>query len=299
MRSSGYVVDEGSPLPVHDSSGVKIYHPDSEMRHPWALFKAMVRDLRGSRELAWQLLKRDINTQYRQSLLGIFWAFVPPISAAIGLTFARNANAINVAETAIPYPAFVMLSMSLWQTFTEAISGPMQAVTKAKEMIIRVNFPREALIVAKVGEVLFNFGIKLLLIIGLFVFYDLPVTWMILLAPVGLAMLIMLGTAFGVILAPLGNLFNDFSRALVFVLSFWLLLTPVIYPLPSGGSIAGVVRFNPVTPVLTTTRELATTGSVTNPGAFLFTSGVTVVLLLAAWLYYRLAMPYVIERMSS
>ena len=140
---------------------VKVYRPESELRQPIKLVKAMWRDLLASRELAWQLFIRDINTQYRQSMLGVFWAFVPPIVAAIGLTFAKNANATNIAETELPYPAYVMLSMSLWQTFTESVLGPMQAVTQAKDMIVRINFPREALILAKIAEILFNFCIKL------------------------------------------------------------------------------------------------------------------------------------------
>jgi lipopolysaccharide transport system permease protein len=264
-----------------------------------ALFKAMGQDLLASRELAWQLFIRDINTQYRQSLLGIFWAFVPPIVTAVGLTLAKNANAINIGETDIPYPAYVMLSMALWQTFTEAVSGPMQAIAQAKSMLVRINFPREALVLAKLSEVAFNFGIKLLLIVALFIFYKLPVTWSIFLAPVALIHLILLGLAIGILLAPLGALYDDVSKALTFVLSFWLLLTPVLYPVPKTGVIQRLVEMNPVAPLLTTTRELLTTGIVSNPEGFWIASGLTLLLLLIGWLYYRLAMPYIVERIGS
>jgi lipopolysaccharide transport system permease protein len=277
----------------------RFYRPESEMRHPVRLIRAMGQDLLASRELAWQLFIRDINTQYRQSLLGIFWAFVPPIVTAVGLTLAKNANAINIGDTDIPYPAYVMLSMTLWQTFAEAVSGPMQAVALAKNMLVRINFPREALILAKMSEVGFNFGIKLVLILALFIFYQLPVTWSLLLAPVALIHLILLGIAIGILLAPLGALYDDVSKALTFLLSFWLLLTPVIYPVPKAGIIQKLVALNPVAPLLTTTRELLTTGVLSDPAGFWIASGLTWLLLLIGWLYYRLAMPYVVERIGS
>jgi lipopolysaccharide transport system permease protein len=260
----------------------------------------MGRDLLAARELAWQLMVRDISDQYRQSFLGIFWAFVPPIVTAIGFTFASNANIVNVGATDLPYPAYVMFSMALWQTFTEAVNGPVQAVTAAKQMLAKINFPREALILAKVGEVFFNFGIKLILIVALFIWFRMPVSWTAILAPVALIHLVILGTLFGVLLAPLGALYGDVSKGLTFVIGIWLFLTPVVYEIPSkGGFLATLVRHNPVTPILVTARELATTGVVSNPQGFWVASLIAIVGLLLAWLVYRLAMPFVVERMSS
>lgn len=276
-----------------------VYTPESHLRHPVQLFKQMWQDLLASRELAMQLLVRNISAQYRQSFLGIFWAVVPPIVTAIGFTFASNAKIVNIAATDLPYPAFVIFNMTLWQTFVEALNGPIQAVAAAKQMLAKINFPREALILAKLGEVFFNFAIKLILIVGLFFWYRISVSWTVILAPVALIHLIMLGTFFGLLLAPLGTLYNDISKGVTLITGFWLFLTPVVYPVPSGGGLATLVRLNPVTPLLVTTRELATTGVVSNPYGFWVASLVAIVGLLLAWLVYRLAMPFVVERMSS
>lgn len=276
-----------------------VYTPESQLRHPIQLFTQMGRDLFACRELAWQLLIRNISAQYRQSFLGIFWAFVPPIVTAIGFTFANNAKIVNIGATDIPYPAYVMFSMALWQTFTEAINGPIQAVTSAKQMLSRINFPREALILAKLGEVFFNFGIKLILIVAIFLWFQIPTTWNVILAPVALIHLVILGTSFGLLLAPLGALYNDISKSLTLIIGLWLFLTPVVFPIPQGGGLAKIVQLNPVTPLLVTTRELATTGVVSNPSAFWITSIFAIVGLLLAWVVYRLAMPFVVERMSS
>nr|WP_272819433.1 ABC transporter permease [Scytonema hofmannii] len=269
------------------------------MRHPLELFKEMGRDLLASRELAWRLLVRDISAKYRQSFLGLLWAFLPPIVMAGGFTIAKASGVINLGNTSLPYPAYVMFSITLWQTFVEALNGPVQAVTSAKAMLSKINFPREALIIAKLGEVFFNFGIKLILIVGLFIFFKIPVGWSAILALVSLIHLILLGTFLGLLLAPVGALYQDFTMGLTLFTGFWLFLTPVVYPTPSDGVFGTIVKLNPVTPLLVTTRELATTGVISDPQGFWIVSLITLVGVLLAWIIYRLAIPYVVERMSS
>ncbi len=276
-----------------------IYTPESRLRQPKQLWRDMWRDLLASRDLAWRLMVRDISAQYRQSFLGIFWAFVPPIVAATGLTLASNAKVLNIGATDIPYPAYVMFSMALWQTFVEALNGPIQAVMAAKPMLARINFPREAIILSQVGQVFFNFGIKLILIAALFLIFQIPLSWTVVLAPVALIHLVMLGTAIGLILAPLGALYEDVSRGLTLATSAWLFLTPVIYPPPQTGLFAQLVRWNPVTPLLVAVRELSTSGMISEPGQFGFASFLAIVGLLCSWMIYRIAMPLVIERISA
>lgn len=276
-----------------------LYSPASRIRQPLQLWREMRRDLLASRDLAWRLLIRDLSAQYRQSFLGVFWAFVPPIVAAAGLTLASNAKVLNLGATDIPYPAYVMFSMALWQTFVEALMGPVQAVQAAKPMLTRINFPREAIILSQLGLVCFNFGIKLLLIVGLFLWFRIPVAWTVLLAPVALLHLIALGTAIGLLLAPIGALYEDVSRGLTLMVSAWLFVTPVIFPVPQSGPFATVVRWNPVTPLLVTVRELATGGGVSAPLHFWLASLLALVGLWIGWVAYRLAMPFVIERISA
>lgn len=276
-----------------------VYTPESSLRKPSKLFGEMWRDLLASRELAWRLMMRDIAAQYRQSFFGILWAFLPPLVMAAGFTLADSANVINVGATDIPYPAYIVISVALWQTFVEALNGPLQGVTNAKQMLSRINFPREAIVLAKLGEVFFNFGIKLILIVGVFLWYKVTVSWTALLAPLALVSLIMLGTLFGLLLTPLGALYQDVSKGLLLVTGLWFFLTPVVYPVPQGGTFGAVVRLNPVTPLLVTAREWATTGAASSLNSFILVSAATLVGLLVAWVLFRLAMPLAIERMGA
>lgn len=277
-----------------------VYSPESALRRPATLIGAMRSDLRRALYIAWRIFLRDLNARYRQTYLGYLWAFVPPLVVAAGFTWAGEQKLINVGPTALPYPAYVILGMVLWQTFAEAVSGPVQAIAESAAVLARVNFPREAIVLAKLWDVLFGFAVKSLLVVGVFVWYRLPLGAPILLAPLALFMLVLLGIAIGTVLAPLAALYQDFSRGLTALLGVWLLLTPVVYPSPTGeGAMATLVRANPVTPLLVTVRELATSAPLTMAGQFVAVSAAVAAALLLAWVGYRVAMPYVIERLGG
>ncbi len=276
-----------------------IYTPESRLRHPVKFLQEMWADLLASRNLARQLLIRDIKAQYRQSWLGYIWAFVPAITAGAGLAIAKSSNIINVAETDIPYAAYVMLSMTLWQTFTQSIQAPIAGISGAKAVLAKINIPPEALVLARIGQVLFNFCIKLILIVSIFVWFRIPVSWGTLAAPAGLLHMIALGTAIGLFLTPIASLYTDVSKLLGYAINGWLLVTPVIYPQPETGVLAAIVRVNPVADLLVTTRELATGLPLSDPAGFWITSGVSFLGLFVAWIFFRLSMPFIIERMST
>jgi lipopolysaccharide transport system permease protein len=86
---------------------VRVYAPNSIAQKPSKLLKDMWRDLMASRDLAYQLTKRDISAQYRQSFLGIFWAFFTPLFNSFTWIFLQMTGIIKLADTGIPYPAYV------------------------------------------------------------------------------------------------------------------------------------------------------------------------------------------------
>ncbi|WP_107667441.1 ABC transporter permease [Cyanothece sp. BG0011] len=278
------------PLPV------VVYEPNSRVRHPIKLLQEMWYDLLASRELAWQLFQRDIQSQYRQSILGVLWIFIPPLVSAVGLTFLREARVLNLGDTPIPYPVYVALSMTLWQTFIQVFNNTMGAARSAKGMLMKLNVPPEAFILSKVSQTLFNFLIQLIPIFFLFVWFKVGVTWTILIAPVAFIHLILFGTGLGLILSPFSCLYGDVNKAISFVTRLWLFVTPVIYPQPREGFWAILVKINPVTPLLVTTRDLATTGEISNVAGFWIASAVAIILTLFGWIFYRLSLPFLVER---
>lgn len=280
-------------------SVISVYTPESALRRPRQLLNEMFRDLFNSRELAWRLFVRDISARYRQSMLGYVWAFLPPIVSTITFVLLGRSGVLRTGEMSIPYPAYVLIGTLLWQVFADAVHSPIKTVTAAKSMLAKINFPREAILLSGVLEVLFNFLVRLVLLVGVFAYFRIvpPVTAP--LAIIGVAAILCLGLMIGVLLTPLGVLYTDVGQALTMLLSFWMLMTPVVYAPPSNGVLALLTKLNPISPLIITSREWLTIGSVTHLLPALTVFLMTLVLLFAGWVIYRLAMPLLIERIGG
>jgi lipopolysaccharide transport system permease protein len=259
----------------------------------------MWQDLVSSRELSWRLFIRDLSAQYRQSFFGLFWAFVPPIMTSIIFIFLQTRNIVNFGETDIPYPVYVLVSVVLWQLFSESLNSPLKSVTAAKPLLAKINFPREALIVSAFYMILFNMLIKLLIIVVVILAFRLTPGWGLLFAPLAMLMLSLLGFAIGLAITPLGTLYTDIGTAIPIFTQLLFFVTPVVYPPPETFPFSLIAVLNPISPLLIAARDLITVGTISNPVAFSIVSMLTWVLLLIAWVVYRLSLPILIERMSA
>jgi lipopolysaccharide transport system permease protein len=278
---------------------VTVYTPESPLREPGKLFRAMFSDLLASRELAWRLFVRDTSAQYRQSILGYLWAFLPSLVTTATFTYLNSQKILNIGDTVIPYPAFVMIGMVLWQTFLDALNSPLKAVAGARGMLTKINFPREALILGGVADVLFNFLVRAIILLPIFLYYRLAIGSSFLLVPVAALALLVLGLSVGMLLVPLGVLYTDVARAVGLVASFWMLLTPVVYPPPASGVGAFLSKWNPVSPVLLTGRQWLISQPATEVSAFIVVTVVSVVVLVFGWIMFRLALPHLIDRIGN
>lgn len=282
-----------------DDLPVVVYSPESKLRSPVTMAKEMWRDLLASRELAWRLMVRDINAQYRQSLLGIFWAFLPPLATALVFVILNNRKIINIGETNIPYPVFVMFGTILWQVFVDSLNAPLKAVTTSKAMLAKINFPKEALILSCMGQTLFSLSIKLLILFVVFIIYKMPVSWGVLFSLLAILDLVLLGMTFGLLITPVGVLYTDIAQGLIVVTGLWFFITPVVYPPPTSFPYSLLAILNPVSPILVGARDLATEGVLNNPIPFFVVTVLTLLVFLITWVIYRLAIPILVERMSA
>jgi lipopolysaccharide transport system permease protein len=258
----------------------------------------MRNDLFASRELAWRLLVRNISARYRQTALGFAWAILPPVFTTILFVYLNSQKIISIQDTTLPYPAYVLISTLLWHLFVGAMMSPIKIIKQSKSFISKINFPREALLLAGIGEVIFNFLIRAVLLIIILFWYKIQITPYVLLAPIGILSLLSLGLMFGLFLVPIAILYQDIEKGLPLITTTWLFLTPVVYPIPQSWPASLIVRLNPVTPILVTTRDMITAGDFAMLPIFWMILIINIVLLFIGWIMYRIALPYLIERMA-
>lgn len=276
-----------------------VYSPESPLRHPGRLFREMFHDLFASRGLAWRLFIRDTSAQYRQSLLGLLWAFVPPLLASLPFVFLNSQGVIAIEDTSIPYAAYAMIGTIIWQIFVDALNCPLKSVTAAKSMLTKINFPREAILLSGLLQVFLTLLIRLALLAGVCAWFRVSLPMTALLFPVGALGVILVGFMVGILITPIGLLYSDVQQALPVATTFMMFLTPVLYPPPKSGAAAILASWNPIAPLITVTRDWLTTGNSAQLPAFLAVTGIALVLLVIGWIMYRLALPHLISRIGN
>lgn len=278
---------------------ITVYSSESGLKNPFRLLASMLFDIRNSYGLAWRLFIRNFRAMYRQSFLGLVWAFIPPVLTAMVWVFLSGQRIINVEDPGIPYPAFVLTSVLLWSVFAQALQAPLISMVEGKSIMVKINFPKEALILAGFFNVMFDFFIKLILIIVVLIFFQVTPAATVFLAVLGVFALVVLGMSIGILLLPIGMLYTDIQRIIMAIVPFWMLLTPVVYPAPSVGVATLLNNFNPVSPLLTATRDWMFYGSSAQVVPFLWIAGVALIMLFLGLVIIRLALPIIIERSGS
>ncbi|MGA7593713.1 MAG: ABC transporter permease [Gallionella sp.] len=282
-----------------DEPRITIYTPDSLLANPLKMLREMLRDLIVSRELAWRLTVRDLSAQYRQTYLGFLWAIILPLANTLVWIFLSRSGVVNVSDTTLPYPAYVFTGTMLWAILMDAVNAPLQIVTASKSMLAKINFPREALVVAGIYQTLVNALIKVTLLLIALVAMGIHPGWGLLYFPLGMISLILVGTLIGLALTPIGLLYTDVGKAIPLLMQFLMYLTPVVFAMPKQGLSATVFQLNPLTPLILTARDWLTGMTPEYMGYFAVVNVIALVLLFMFWIVFRLAMPILIERMGS
>jgi len=297
--------DFNTAIPLSDSNKdsdplpTRVYTPESGMRHPVKMLADLWQDVKAGRELAWRLFVRDIKAQYRQTYFGYLWAFVPPLAAALTFIFLQGQGITNIDGTPIPYPAFVMIGTMLWQTFAEATMSPLQSVNAARPMLVKLNFPREAILMSGAYMVGFNTLIRLTLMAAVLLIWQIFPGLGVVAFPVAILALMLSGFGLGLMLLPIGTLYGDIGKGFPIILQFAMILTPVVYPIKTEGLAGWLTYWNPVVPAIETARSALTGGTFDYLPQLLFVIVAVIGLCLVGLGVFRLIISILIERMGG
>jgi len=278
---------------------IVVYSSESPLKKPSIFFQKMFRDLRASGNLAKRLTIRDVSAQYRQTALGYCWAVLPPLVMSLTFIILNRANVIHVSALSIPYPIFLLTGTIFWQLFVDALNAPLRVLTANKQLLSKINFPKEALILSAIGQILFSFGIKVILLVGALILFQVPVKGtapFILLPLIGL---LAIGILCGIFLVPIGMLYQDIQQGLIIVTSALIFFTPVLFPQPEGGILKKIMELNPLSPFLLSCRSILYSGTFEHILESAAVLVVTMVLLFLGWIIYRISLPILIERMDA
>ena len=287
-------------MPVRESQiRERTYTPESELRHPLRLLRGMGSDLVAGRELAWRLFVRDTAAQYRQSVLGYFWVILPPLLTSLVFILMNSANVLVSKDLGMSYPVYVLTGTVFFGIFSDGMAAPLKTVTVSRPLLIKVRFPREALLLAAIAQTLLSFIIRIALLASCLLPLRAHIATTLPLVIIPASGLMLFGIMVGVLLVPVGTLYQDVTYGLMLLTSVLMLVTPVAFATPASGRLSAIMHHNPLSPLLLCTRELTITGNMSQLPASLAVMGVCLVLLGIGWVLFRLAFPILVERLGS
>ncbi len=197
-----------------------------EPQRGWASLE--LADLWHYRELLLLLTWRDIKVRYAQTALGATWAILQPLLTMVifSVIFGRLAK---LPSDGIPYPIFTYVALLPWQLFAFSLTNSSQSLVGSQNLVSKVYFPRLIIPIASVLPGLVDFAISFLVLIGMLIYYQIPLSLRILSLPLFLVLAVASALAVGLWLSALNVEYRDIRHVVPFLTLFWQYATPVAY----------------------------------------------------------------------
>ena len=220
------------------------------------------------RDLLSLFVKRDIITQYKQTILGPLWWLIQPALTVVMYMVVFGGIA-GIPTDGIPQPLFYLGGVCMWQYFSDCLTKTSNTFVTNANIFGKVYFPRLIMPLSNTVSNLVRFGIQFGLFFIVYLFYLIGGTavypnWYMLLFPLLVLMMAGLALGFGIIISSMTTKYRDLQVLFSFFVQLWMYATPIVYPLSQvkGKVVAGfdlytLMCINPVTPVIETFKHAA------------------------------------------
>jgi homopolymeric O-antigen transport system permease protein len=244
------------------------------------------RELKEYRDLFYFLVWRDIKVLYAQTILGFLWAILEPCIQILIFTIVFGKVA-KVNTDGIPYILFSSVAIIPWTYMSQAMTLSCQSLVTGQQMLGKVYFPRLIFPITPILAKLVDFGISMLIILGVMLFYRVMPTWNLLFLPLFIVIMMSVPAGIGLWLSAMAIRFRDVKFAMPFVIRMLIYTAPIVY---SASSISEKYRtiysLNPLVSVIEGFRACLL--GTPFPWQFIWPgSAVAVILLVSGAFYFK------------
>jgi lipopolysaccharide transport system permease protein len=196
---------------------------------PGGWFSLGLHELWKYRELLYFLAWRDLKVRYKQTAIGIGWAVLQPVVSMIIFTviFGRFAK---IPSDGVPYPLFAFTALLPWNYFAGALQRCTGSVVSDAHLISKVYFPRLILPMAGSVSSMVDFLVSFILLLGMMIWYQIAISWWVLVLPSFLLLALLTALAVGLWLSAVNVRYRDVGHTIPFLVQIWMFVSPVVYP---------------------------------------------------------------------
>lgn len=229
----------------------KVYHTHIDAKHK--LLNLNLKEVWQYRDLILLFTKRNFTVTYKQTILGPAWLFLNPLISSIIYAFVFGGIA-GIDTDGIPSILFYMCSNAIWIFFSTCVTKNAGTFTSNAGVFGKVYFPRLTIPVSNVISAAIQFGIQMLLVAVLLIYYVVigavhPNWGAWIWIPFALLHLGLLGLGCGIVISSMTTKYRDLSILVGFGVQLWMYITPIVYPMSQlgDGFVKTVLMINPVT----------------------------------------------------
>jgi len=194
--------------------------------------------------------RRDIRARYKQTALGAAWAVLQPLSLMIVFTLVFDKVA-RIPTDGTPYPLFSFSALIFWSFFSTSMSQGTFAMTSNSNLVRKIYFPRETLLLAVMLSASLDLAIACAMLGVLLVLYGSTISWTVLWVPLLLGLQVLFTLALICFTSAVHVYFRDIGHALSLGLQLWMFATPVAYPMSVvPQSVRSWYLLNPMAPII-------------------------------------------------
>lgn len=284
---------------VAASERIAIYRPNQRHDLGWlATWRLMIQHVYESRELVWQLFKRDFFAVYKKSFIGITWVFIAPLIGILNWIFLQYTGLLDPGELDIPYPVYVMMGTSCWALFVGFYGSAKGTLSAGRGLVMQVNYHHEVLVFKTTAHQLANYLIMFamnMIVISLFGVFP---SWQTIFFPLVALPLFLLGAGLGMIGAILNIIAVDISRVDSRALALLVWATPIVYSNKVPNELVQtIIKWNPLTYLVCSARDIVLYGRLYDTTGYFICAVMSLVIFLISWRLFYVTEDKVIERM--
>lgn len=215
-------------------------------------------DLRGLwryRDLYYMYIKRDIVTQYKQTILGPLWYIIQPLLTTIMYMFVFGGLA-GISTDGIPQPLFYMAGITMWNYFSTCFTSCSEVFSHNANVFGKVYFPRLVVPLSSCTSNLIRMLIQLLMFIAIYIYYiatgqfAATLSFSVMLFPLFILMTGLHAMSWGLLFSSWTTKYRDLKFLISFGIQLFMYATPVIYPLSFAPErYRFILELNPLTPI--------------------------------------------------
>ena len=230
----------------------------AKLINPFLVVEIVVKN----KDLLKQLVRRNVESRYKGSSLGLVWSFIQPLMMLCVYTFVftfvfKARWGIDTGGGRGAFAIIMFCGMAIFNIFSESVVSNCSIIVGNPNYVKKVIFPLEILPIAQVlSTVILSSVWFVLLFAGTLLLLN-TISWTMLLLPITIIPLILFTTGISFFVASLGVYIRDVQHLIGVVMQILFFMTPIFYPITAvPEKIRWVLQLNPLSLIVAETRKI-------------------------------------------